>query len=118
MTYIESLFSLQGKTAVVIGGTGVLCGEIAQAMAGAGAEVVLVGRNEEKAKERIDAISEIGGRAHFVAGDIATPAGFEELIPVWVDPNMVGPDDEVYSCVTMLGYRCSIRRSVAVVEVG
>ena len=35
MTYIESLFSLQGKTAVVIGGTGVLCSEIAQAMAGA-----------------------------------------------------------------------------------
>ncbi len=32
MTYIDSLFSLQGKTAVVIGGTGVLCGEIAQAM--------------------------------------------------------------------------------------
>ena len=26
-------------------------------------------------------------------------------IPVWVDPNMVGPDDEVYSCVTMLGHQ-------------
>jgi NAD(P)-dependent dehydrogenase (short-subunit alcohol dehydrogenase family) len=79
VTYIESLFSLQGKTAVVIGGTGVLCSEIAQAMAGAGAEVVLVGRNEEKAKERIDAISEIGGRAHFVAGDISTREGIERL---------------------------------------
>jgi NAD(P)-dependent dehydrogenase (short-subunit alcohol dehydrogenase family) len=79
VTYIESLFSLQGKTAVVIGGTGVLCGEIAQAMAGAGAEVVLVGRNEEKAKERIDAISEIGGRAYFVAGDISTREGIERL---------------------------------------
>ncbi len=80
MTYIESLFSLQGKTAVVIGGTGVLCGEIARAMAGAGAEVLLVGRNEEKARERIDAISTIGGSAHFVAGDISTRAGIEGLL--------------------------------------
>ncbi len=79
MTYIDSLFSLRGRTAVVIGGTGVLCGEIAQAMAGAGADIVLVGRSEEKAKQRIAAISEIGGRAHFVPGDISSRAGIERL---------------------------------------
>ncbi len=80
MSYIDSLFSLRGKTAVVIGGTGVLCGEIAQAMAGAGAEIVLVGRNEDKAKQRIDAIAEMGGRAHFVPGDIGSRAGIERLL--------------------------------------
>jgi hypothetical protein len=29
MSYVESLFSLKGKTAVVIGGTGELCGAMA-----------------------------------------------------------------------------------------
>ncbi|NNK38589.1 MAG: gluconate 5-dehydrogenase, partial [Xanthomonadales bacterium] len=44
MTTIDSLFSLEGKTAVVIGGTGELCGAMAETLAGAGAAVVLVGR--------------------------------------------------------------------------
>ena len=32
MSYLESLFSLEGKTAVVIGGTGVRCVEMAEAI--------------------------------------------------------------------------------------
>ena len=48
MEYLESLFTLKGKVAVVIGGTGELCGAMAEGLAGAGCEVVLVGRNEEK----------------------------------------------------------------------
>ena len=56
MSYLESLFSLEGKTAVVIGGTGVLCGEMAMAMERAGAEIVLVGRSEEKAAARLSEI--------------------------------------------------------------
>ena len=38
--YLSSLFSLAGKVAVVIGGTGELCGAMAEGLAGAGAEVV------------------------------------------------------------------------------
>ena len=53
-SYLTSLFSLAGKVAVVIGGTGELCGAMAEGLAGAGAEVVLVGRNEEKAKPRLE----------------------------------------------------------------
>ena len=53
-SYLESLFSLSGKVAVVIGGTGELCGAMAEGLAGAGAEVVLVGRNPDKAKARLD----------------------------------------------------------------
>ncbi len=40
MNYVDKLFSLAGKTAVVAGGTGELCGAMALAMARAGAEVV------------------------------------------------------------------------------
>ena len=55
--YLSSLFSLNGQVAVVIGGTGELCGAIAEGLAGAGAEVVLVGRNEEKAAARLAKIT-------------------------------------------------------------
>ena len=40
MNLPEQLFSLQGKTAVVIGGTGELCGSMAEGLAGAGAETL------------------------------------------------------------------------------
>ena len=69
MNFLTDLFSLEGKTAVVIGGTGVLCGEMAKGLAQAGATVIVVGRSEEKGAERLREIDEAGGRAHFVAAD-------------------------------------------------
>lgn len=80
MSYLNDLFSLTGKTAVVIGGTGELCGEMAVAMASAGAEVVLVGRNEEKAKKRLRSIEDAGGSGYFVATDVSTREGLENLL--------------------------------------
>jgi NAD(P)-dependent dehydrogenase (short-subunit alcohol dehydrogenase family) len=80
MSYVESLFSLEGKTAVVIGGTGELCGAMAVAMAGAGAEIVLVGRNEEKAKAKLREIEDVGGHGYFVATDVASREGLENLL--------------------------------------
>jgi NAD(P)-dependent dehydrogenase (short-subunit alcohol dehydrogenase family) len=80
MSYVESLFSLQGKTAVVIGGTGELCGAMAVAMAGAGAEIVLVGRNEKKASARLRDIEDAGGHGYFVATDVASREGLEKLL--------------------------------------
>ena len=44
MSFLESLFSLQGKTAVVTGASRGLGRAAAIALAGAGANVVLVGR--------------------------------------------------------------------------
>ena len=78
--YISSLYSLTGKVAVVIGGTGELCGAMAEGMAGAGAEVVLVGRNEEKAKTRIDRIVAGGGKAYFVSAEASEKASLEQLL--------------------------------------
>jgi NAD(P)-dependent dehydrogenase (short-subunit alcohol dehydrogenase family) len=39
--YLETMFSLSGKTAVVTGGGGVLCSQMAEALAKAGANVIL-----------------------------------------------------------------------------
>ncbi len=78
--YLTSLFSLSGKVAVVIGGTGELCGAMAEGLAGAGAEVVLVGRNEEKAKPRLERIAAAGGKGYFVSAEASEKAPLEKLL--------------------------------------
>ena len=72
MSFVEDLFSLEGKTAVVVGGTGVLCGEMANGLAQAGANVVIVGRSEEKGARRVADIETLGGKADFIATDVAS----------------------------------------------
>ncbi len=74
------LFSLQGRVAVVIGGTGELCGAMAEGLAAAGAAVALVGRDEAKAKVRLDLIAQAGGTAAFFAGDTTARSGLEKLL--------------------------------------
>ena len=66
------LFSLDGKVAVVIGGTGELCGAMAEGFAAAGATVVIVGRDAAKAKTRLDHISRDGGKAQLAEGNKET----------------------------------------------
>lgn len=80
MSYLNELFTLKGKTAVVIGGTGELCGAMAMALAGAGAEVVLVGRSQEKADARLEQIRSAGGEGYFIAADILSGDGLKELL--------------------------------------
>lgn len=77
--FLSSLFSLDGKVAVVIGGTGALCGAMAEGLAAAGAEVVIVGRNQEKADARIATINAAGGRAWFYAAEATSKSEMEAL---------------------------------------
>jgi len=74
------LFSLKGKIAVVIGGTGELCGAIAEGLAAAGATVVVVGRDAVKAQKRLDKISKEGGKAEFFPCDTTSKPGLEKLL--------------------------------------
>ncbi len=74
------LFSLKGKVAVVIGGTGVLCGEVAGGLAAAGAAVALVGRDAAKAQKRLESIAQGGGKAEFFHCDITSKAGLQKLL--------------------------------------
>lgn len=75
-----SLFDLSGKIAVVIGGTGELCGAIAEGYAAAGAHVVLVGRDATKAEKRLASITAAGGQGSFVAADAASREALEGLL--------------------------------------
>lgn len=78
--YLESLFSLKGQVAVIIGGTGELCGAMAEGIAGAGAEVVLVGRSQEKADARLKRIADLGGSGYFVQADVSGREGLELVL--------------------------------------
>jgi NAD(P)-dependent dehydrogenase (short-subunit alcohol dehydrogenase family) len=81
MSYLESLFSLQGKTAVVIGGTGELCGAMAEGLAGAGASVILVGRNPDKAAARLAKIHHAHhSRAWFESCDVQSKTALTDLL--------------------------------------
>lgn len=64
-----NLFDLRGEVAVVIGGTGVLGGALAEGLAAAGASVAVVGRNSERGTARVEGIRQAGGRAQFVSAD-------------------------------------------------
>lgn len=77
--YIESLFGLQGQTAIVIGGTGVLGGSICEGLSNAGAHVVVSGRSAKRGNERVAAIEEAGGSAEFVAVDASSKDSLNAL---------------------------------------
>ena len=77
---IQELFSLEGKVAVVIGGGGVLAGEMAQGMASAGADIVIVGRDIVKAEARAEKIREIGRRAVVALADATNKSHIEGIL--------------------------------------
>jgi NAD(P)-dependent dehydrogenase (short-subunit alcohol dehydrogenase family) len=74
-----SLFDLHGEIAVVIGGTGVLGGEMAHSLAAAGATVAIAGRSAEKGQERVESIRQAGGMAAFFPVDAADPSSVQNL---------------------------------------
>ncbi|MGB3730546.1 SDR family oxidoreductase [Microbacterium sp.] len=63
------IFDLAGKRAAVLGGTGVLGGQFCRTLAGAGAEVVVLGRSAERGEAVVMSIQDAGGSASFIAVD-------------------------------------------------
>ena len=78
---VQSVFSLNGKTAVVTGGGSGLGLAIAKALAGNGAKVIITGRDENKLQK---ACAEIGNACCYIPADLsqlqAIPAFVEQLI--------------------------------------
>ena len=65
----RDLFSLNGKIAAVVGGGGVLAGEMAMGLAHAGADICIVDFNGEAAENRAEAVRGLGRRALAVQAD-------------------------------------------------
>ncbi|NQV83514.1 MAG: SDR family oxidoreductase [Rhodospirillales bacterium] len=68
--YVEDLFSLAGRTALVTGASSGIGRQMSQALASAGAEVVLVARREDRLAEVVHHISDGGGGAVALPGDL------------------------------------------------
>jgi NAD(P)-dependent dehydrogenase (short-subunit alcohol dehydrogenase family) len=74
-----NLFDLTGKTAVVVGGNGVLGSSMAAGLAAHGAHVAIVGRNYDKAKSVAEDIVVAGGSAKAFQADVGSKESLREL---------------------------------------
>jgi NAD(P)-dependent dehydrogenase (short-subunit alcohol dehydrogenase family) len=70
MSYLETLFGLKSKVAVVTGGTGVLGSAMCKSLAKAGAAVVILGRRKEAADNLAKEIIRSGGNAIGISADV------------------------------------------------
>ena len=81
MAYCSELFGLDGKVAVVIGGSGALGGSMALALGRVGAKVAVGFRSRSsEAKEQALAIERAGGSAFAVRADGASQADLEKTL--------------------------------------
>ncbi|WP_217707454.1 SDR family NAD(P)-dependent oxidoreductase [Nonomuraea rhodomycinica] len=92
-TYLSQLFSLDGRVAVVTGGSSGIGRAIAGALARAGASVVIVARREPELAATVEELTGDGCRAAWVSADLSTReavrAAAEEAAAVYGEPDIL-----------------------------
>ena len=76
---------LKGRVAVVTGGNGGIGLGMARGLAGAGAAVVIAGRNAEKSRRAVAELTGLGAEAAAIECDVAEEAAVEALVRGAVD---------------------------------
>jgi len=94
--YLEQLFSLAGRVAVVTGGSSGIGAGMANALAGAGAAVVLVARDPARLDEAAAKLAADGGRAAAVSADLGSRAELERAADE--AEAAFGPPDILVNC--------------------
>jgi NAD(P)-dependent dehydrogenase (short-subunit alcohol dehydrogenase family) len=79
MSYLDSVFGLDGSIAVVTGGTSGLGAASAIALAKAGAKVVVSGRDQKRGEETVVQIADAGGGAELELADVSDPSAVVEF---------------------------------------
>jgi NAD(P)-dependent dehydrogenase (short-subunit alcohol dehydrogenase family) len=74
---MSNLFSVSGKTAVITGGAGVLCGEMSRMLAKEGVKVAILDFNEALAQKMADELKADGGTAIAVKVNVLEKASLE-----------------------------------------
>ena len=94
--FLEDLFSLTGRVAVVTGGSSGIGAGMATALARAGAQVVLVARDAERLGSAAAGLRAFGGQASAVSADLADRAGLERAADEAAAA--FGPPDILVNC--------------------
>ncbi|MEU0335020.1 SDR family oxidoreductase [Streptomyces sp. NPDC006193] len=91
--YLSGLFSLDGRAAVVTGGSSGIGRAVAGALARAGARVVVVARRQRELAATVEELLDDGCRAAWVSGDLSTRSGVrtaaEEAAGVFGEPDIL-----------------------------
>ncbi len=74
------IFSLDGRVALIPGGSGGLGSALAEALAGAGARVVVAGRTAETCEAVVDRVRAAGSEGLAVVADATSEADAEEMV--------------------------------------
>ena len=94
--YLSELFSLEGRVAIVTGGSSGIGRAIATALARAGASVVVVARREAELVDTVRELTSHGCRAAWVSGDLSTRDGARAAAGTTVEA--FGEPDILVSC--------------------
>jgi NAD(P)-dependent dehydrogenase (short-subunit alcohol dehydrogenase family) len=74
---LSSVFSLEGKLALITGGGSGIGFDIARCMVLAGADVIITGRREQPLR---DAVETLGEKGHYMVNDVTERASLESLV--------------------------------------
>jgi len=85
MNYIDNLFNLSGKVAIITGGGGVLAAEIGGGLAKAGVTVVFLDINEEAAVKAAKEINDQGGKALGLKTNVLSIEALKETCQLVLD---------------------------------
>ena len=75
----QNPFNLEGKIALVTGASGAIGRDICLALARAGADIIVSGRNSERLKKTAKMIADCGRQFSIIAADLADPSDVQKL---------------------------------------
>ena len=78
--YLHDLFSIEGQTAVVIGGAGVLGFALAKGLGSAGAHVIIADLKDDACKARVAELQQCGIKAGWFTVDVTQRSSIENLL--------------------------------------
>jgi len=83
--YLHKMFNLEGKTAVVTGGAGVLCGAFCEGLAQAGAHVVVADLTEEMCMGRVEQLEKLGAKVSHCRVNVTSRESIEGMLAAAIE---------------------------------